>query len=111
MAACPPPDAPDLGLAVCLLGFVRTLGERRVYESLANFRLQARHVDFFGVVSSGGEDTAKGQWADVDPSTLAPALARLRPVASRAAIISPHRAIRSYCRMHKRPQRGPLVSR
>ena len=79
--ACPAPDAPDLGLAVCLLGFVRTLGERRVYESLANFRLQARHVDFFGVVSSGGEDTAKGQWADVDPSTLAPALARLRPVA------------------------------
>lgn len=73
----------DLGVAVCLVGFVRTLGRPDVYRSLAShFHSHAgMHADFFGVVSSGGDDTAKGQWADVPADEYAPALRALQPAA------------------------------
>jgi hypothetical protein len=73
----------DLGVAVCLVGFVRTLGRRYVYESIdSHFRGHAAtSVDFFGVVSSTGTDTAKGQWGDARPDALSAALRVLRPVA------------------------------
>ena len=71
----------ELGVAVCLVGFVRTLAMPHVHESLArHFRSHSRlRADFFGVVSSGGEDTAKGQWADVSAAELAPATSHSAP--------------------------------
>ena len=79
--ACPSSSSDDLGVAVCLLGFVRTLGQQPVYESIsAHFRSHG-HADIFGVVSSRGDDTAKGQWDDVKPQDLEAALQTLRPVA------------------------------
>ncbi|KAL3923083.1 MAG: hypothetical protein SGPRY_004336 [Prymnesium sp.] len=70
-------------LAVCLVGFVRTLGWRGVHSSLAHALRGASSTDFFGVVSLGGHetDTAKGQWAAVTRESLEPALSLLRPVA------------------------------
>ena len=78
---CPVGSA-NLGIAVCLAGFVRTLGNPYVYKSLAkHFHEHGTRADFFGVVSSSGDDTAKGQWADVSSEELAPALSALHPVA------------------------------
>ena len=64
---------------MCLCGFVRTLSTPRVFNSLARgFHSQGfEHVDLFGVVSSRGDDTAKGQWRDVSAAELAPAVAAL----------------------------------
>ena len=74
------PTNPMSSIAVCLTGFVRTLGQARVYNSLSKgFRSQASHVDFFGAVSSSGEDTAKGQHSRVTSKSLATALDELRP--------------------------------
>ena len=69
-------------IAVCLVGFVRTLSEPRVFHSLARaLRWEDASVDFFGVVSLGGDevDTAKGQWGQVSHESLAPALEALAP--------------------------------
>ena len=72
-------------LAVCLVGFVRTLD--RVHTSIRNsFAGTGAAVDYFGVVASGGshgheQDTAKGQYAGVAHTALAPALSSLRPIA------------------------------
>ena len=85
----------DLGVAVCLMGFVRTLARPQVYENIAahfNGVTHARgggggggsgvtHADIFGVVSSGGADSAKGQSKDVESTELSAALRALRPVA------------------------------
>ena len=74
------PTNPRSSIAVCLTGFVRTLGQAHVYNSLSKgFRSQASHVDFFGTVSSSGEDTAKGQHSRVTSESLATALDELRP--------------------------------
>ena len=51
-----------------------------VYRALSKaFRSQAERVDFFGVVSSHGNDTAKGQSDAITWSALQPALDELRP--------------------------------
>ena len=71
----------SMGVAVCLGGFVRTLAQRDVHESLSrHFRAHLPHAEFFGVVSSGGQDTAKGQHDDVHPQDLESALKTLEPV-------------------------------
>ena len=76
------PVGPDLGVAICLVGFVRTLPRPEVYTSISNFfRNQSKQADFFGVVSSSGDDTAKGQWKEVSQAELEPAMRMLRPVA------------------------------
>ena len=76
-----------LRLAVCLVGYVRTLVQPNVHNSIAHgFRAQADHVDFFGVLALGGNDTAKGQWRPVTRAELAPALDAIRPVAWEEAV-------------------------
>ena len=69
-------------IAVCLVGFVRTLSEPRVYNAIERaLRPPDASVDFFGAVSLGANesDTAKGQWGTVRHSDLKAALAVLRP--------------------------------
>lgn len=69
-------------LAVCLVGFVRTLASPKVHASLsAFFRSQDSSADFFGVVATGAEDSAKGQYAPVPAASLEGALRVLRPIA------------------------------
>ena len=75
---CPSPASHDLGVAVCVVGFVRTLPQTFANIS-AFFRSQGR-ASFFGVVSSSGNDTAKGQWRDMSQPELLPALRALAPV-------------------------------
>ena len=69
-------------LAVCLVGFVRTLANPKVHASLsAFFRAQDSSADFFGVVATEAEDSAKGQYAPVLAASLEGALRVLRPIA------------------------------
>lgn len=80
--ACPVDVNSSLGMAVCLVGFVRTLADISVYKPLVEaFHSQAELVDFYGVVSSSGNDTAKGQLSAVTRVALAPALQELSPLA------------------------------
>jgi hypothetical protein len=87
-SACP--MAPRLNssfqrVAVCLVGFVRTFGQREVYSSISRrLRPAGSAVDFYGVVSLGDgeeQDTAKGQWGAVSREAIRPALSLLQPVA------------------------------
>ena len=83
MSVAPPcPATSDLGVAVCIVGFARTLGTPQVHKSLArHFRGHLPRVDIFGVISRSGADTAKGQWQDMSAESLAPAVRALAPVA------------------------------
>ena len=75
-----PMSTPNASLAVCLVGFVRTLSQPYVHNSIAAaFRAQGR-ADFFGVVALGGADTAKGQWQPVSQASLSAAMVALKPV-------------------------------
>ena len=74
-------------LAVCLVGYVRTLTQPAVYTSIAQgFRAQAEHVDFFGVLALAGNDTAKGQWRPVTRDAITPALDAIKPIAWEEAV-------------------------
>ena len=77
------PTGPLPRIAVCLVGFVRTLQEPQVFQSIA----RALHpvdasVDFYGSVSLGlnESDTAKGQVGHVPHEAIRQALHVLRPV-------------------------------
>lgn len=79
---CGTPDGNgSLGMAVCLVGFVRTLTDPAVVWSIARgFRANAERVDFYGVVSTRGNDTVKGQWGATNFSKLEQSVEMLRPV-------------------------------
>ena len=80
-----PGTAPDrVKVAVCVVGFARTLSSRVVHQSIAKtFRDGAEATfDFFGVISLGDreQDTAKGQRYPVSAASIARARHALHPI-------------------------------
>ena len=70
-----PALAPDVvKVAVCIVGFARTLGSRAVYQSISDsFRdTQLARFDVFGVISLGDQeqDTGRGQRSPVSAASI-----------------------------------------
>ena len=76
----PPPERMPCPVALCLVGFVRTLPY--TYANLAWWSgFQHQCIDVYGAVGvDGEEDTAKGQWRAISKQSIATAIAALNPI-------------------------------
>ena len=70
----------DSKVAVCVVGFARTLVWPEVYSALAKSVYSLwPYAHLFGAIAAGGNDTIKGQVGAVNASALAMAIASLQP--------------------------------